>query len=313
MSTKVKMDGLLLVLGVQVCLFTVNGYLGKYWWVFDLNSHFPVQYGICTFLLAIVFLAIRRYKIAIVFFAFAVINLIHVSSYFWFGKHSVDQSKSVLRVVQMNVYTQNLNYDLVKKFVQESNPDVIVMEEVNRKWMKNLADLKMKYSYIVKQPSEDNFGIALFSKLPLDNSEIIYLGDSDVPSITAEIKVGKKQIKILGTHPLPPINADYTALRNQQLDAIAEYLGGWRGSVILLGDLNTTPWSHNFQKLLRDTTLIDSGHGEGFQTTWPAKLFLFRIAIDHCLISRDLAVVSRTVGPNVGSDHLPLVVDIAVE
>jgi endonuclease/exonuclease/phosphatase (EEP) superfamily protein YafD len=37
-----------------------------------------------------------------------------------------------------------------------------------------------------------------------------------------------------------------------------------------------------------------------------------RVPIDNCFVSNDVAVTGHHDGPNVGSDHRPLVVDVSV-
>jgi len=218
-----------------------------------------------------------------------------------------------LRVMLINVHTENQHHDLVLKFIHQRSPDLVLLEEVNGAWMEHLADLKAVYPYLCEETREDNFGIALFSKLPLRNPAVVYLGPAEIPSVTAEIEVGGRPIHFWGSHPLPPGSAENTKLRNQQLRALAEKIRNWHGSAMLLGDLNTTAWSYSFGELLQESGLQDSGRGRGIQSTWPVNLFPLRIAIDHCLLSADLKVVSRTVGEDVGSDHLPLVIELAIE
>jgi len=59
--------------------------------------------------------------------------------------------------------------------------------------------------------------------------------------------------------------------------------------------------------------LPDSRAGRGIQPSWPASLpAALRIPIDHCLVSPGIAVVGRQLGPQVGSHHLPVIVDLAV-
>jgi len=83
--------------------------------------------------------------------------------------------------------------------------------------------------------------------------------------------------------------------------------------LLLLGDLNVTPWNHHFKKLLRHTGLKDSTQGYGVQPTWPTYYPWLWIPIDHCLYSSSIHVVGRKVGEHVGSDHYPVIIDFAIK
>ena len=165
------------------------------------------------------------------------------------------------------------------------------------------------YPYSVSSPRVDNFGIALFSKLPLIDPVVTSFGpDADVPSVQAKIAWQGKTLTFLGTHPVPPISPQYAQLRNEQLHAVALHSSTLEGSILLMGDLNTTPWSYHFRRLLAVSGLTDCNRGYGLQTTWHAQRPMLRIPIDHCLHSSDITILDKRVGRDVGSDHFPIIV-----
>jgi len=102
--------------------------------------------------------------------------------------------------------------------------------------------------------------------------------------------------------------------RNHQLNEIANYIReGSEGYTILAGDLNVTPYSYYFRDLLRGSGLIDSGLGYGWQPTWSIRMPWFAIPIDHILVSPDIQVTNRAIGPSLGSDHHPVVVSFDIK
>jgi endonuclease/exonuclease/phosphatase (EEP) superfamily protein YafD len=111
---------------------------------------------------------------------------------------------------------------------------------------------------------------------------------------------------------MPPYGAENTGLRNRQLTEIGNFLADSAGPVILVGDLNTTPWSPAFKDLLQATGLQNSMKGFGIQPTWPTTIPLFWIPLDHLLHSPDFHVKSRKTGPHVGSDHFPVEVRLSL-
>jgi endonuclease/exonuclease/phosphatase (EEP) superfamily protein YafD len=210
----------------------------------------------------------------------------------------------------VNVRTENQRYDLVIASINKYRPALLVLEEVNERWLYELARLRGDFPHAIEQPRDDNFGIALFSRIPLNSNKIVYLGGTEAPSITAQLDVGGRRLTVLGTHPLPPGNSENFRLRNEQLSDAARFVRSQTSCVVVLGDLNATPWSYYFQRFLKESGLTDSSKGRGLHTTWPAGLNPLRIPIDHCLVSPEIGVVNRMTGNNVGSDHLPIVVDL---
>lgn len=127
--------------------------------------------------------------------------------------------------------------------------------EVNARWMSALDALRTNYPQVIAEPREDNFGIALFSRLPLTNSEVVEFGPGEVPSITTTLEAGGQKVFLLGTHPLPPGSAENARLRNEQFREIATRIRRGARPAIVLGDLNSTPWSPYFDDLLRESGL----------------------------------------------------------
>ena len=162
-------------------------------------------------------------------------------------------------------------------------------------------------------PGEDNFGIAVFSRLPLAEAGVHTLGEAGLPSLSMRVDVGGVELTLLATHPTPPIPARRFHLRNDQLARLGELIDSSSRPLVLVGDLNMTMWSPWYRRLTGTRRLFNSRRGFGVQGSWPACLPEFlRLPIDHCLLSDGLSVAGCSLGPDIGSDHLPLLVDLLV-
>lgn len=310
LSSKVRIGGLLIAAGLVATVATLLAFLGSLWWFFELFSHFRVQYAVGLLLVGGLLLAVsRRRRLGMFFLAVAGINGAVVAP-LYFGGPSKVPSGERLRLMSMNVHTQLGDPEKVRREVTRVAPDILVLLEINQRWVGRLKWLDDAYPHSIVEPREDNFGIGLYAKRPLTDKQAIWLGSALVPTLTAQIDFDGQRLTLLATHPLPPTGRENAGLRNEQLGRLAEFAAKHR-PVVLLGDLNTTPWSPHFRQLLRDGRLHNSAHGFGIQATWPRQSVLFRIPIDHCLHSPEMVTIERQVGGSVGSDHFPVVVDIA--
>ncbi|MBM4155886.1 MAG: endonuclease/exonuclease/phosphatase family protein [Lentisphaerae bacterium] len=303
--------GLLTAAGAVACAATVAGFLGRFSWFLDLFSHFRVQYLAGLSAVGALLLLLRRRAAAAVMFAFAGVNLAIVLPMYVGGGGAPPGAGRTARALLLNVNTQDGDPGRVLAVIAEADPDLIVLEEISTEWVEALAGITNARPHVCIAPRGDNFGIGLFSRFPLDSAEVEYAGGAGVPTIVARVRTPSGPVTVIATHPLPPGGAAYSHLRNDQLAKLPDLVPP-AGPVLLLGDLNTTPWNRHFRLLLRRTGLRDSARGRGVQPTWPAGSPLLAIPLDHCLHSADIAILDRRVGGDVGSDHLPVIVDFAI-
>jgi len=305
---------LLFAVGLGGGIFTLLGFMGKVSWQFDLLSHFRVQYLFGMTAVALILLAVRRYAWGLICLGFAVVNLVVLFPYFLAGAENQVGSEPTIRVLMSNINTQSGDPEKVHRLIEDIDPDIIVLEELGTRWLGLVAELKLTHPYSCMRIRDDNFGIGLFCKYPLVSGNINYFGSMHVPSVVVMVDSPQGKLNVVATHPIPPFNAECAASRNEQLEQVAEYIGqrDREYPLILLGDLNTTPWNIYFKKLLKESSLIDSSGGWGIQPSWPTFSPLLWIPLDHCLHSEDVSVMNRETGPNVDSDHYPLILDIGI-
>ena len=79
-------------------------------------------------------------------------------------------------------------------------------------------------------------------------------------------------------------------------------------NIIIAGDFNTTRFSHAYKTAIEKTGAIDVQSAQkNLSGTWSTKFpALFRISLDHILISSALSAKDFKIGNNFGSDHLPI-------
>ena len=299
--------------GVAVGIGSLVGFLGGLTWYFDLFSHFRVQYFAILAVLSALLLLLRRPRVAVCLMLLALANLLTIIPFYFGDTNPARPHGDELRLVTLNVNTRRGDPGLTVRMLEQLDADVIALEEVDERWLDELQEVLLHYPYSKASARDDNFGIAIYSRLPLTSAEIVELGNTGLPTVHAELQIRSGPLHILVTHPLPPTSARNWRERNQQLAAIAEFVRDLSEPVVVVGDLNITPWSPHYARFLSESGLQDSMRGFGVQPTWPAWLPLMLIPIDHCLHSDDVEITNRAIGSYVESDHLPLVIELQVE
>ena len=299
-------------------IFSLLGYLGSYFQYFELVSHFRLQYFVVAAIVLVLFILKMDWKWCFLTICCLVINGIEVIPWYYSGAGestiSTDNTAKYLRVLHANVHTNNKEYSRIIKLINTEKPDLVFLQETDGKWLNAMKEIESEFPFQIFSPRSDNFGIALYSRIPFVDSKIIEdFSQSFLPSIYIEIEVQNKIVSILSTHPLPPVGVRYFEERNFQLDKVAEFLSNKPHEKILIGDLNATMWSPYFNKLIQKTGMINVRKGIGILPSWPTNLPFLKIPLDHCLVGKAIRIVGVKLGDNIGSDHLPLIVDLAIK
>ena len=300
-------------------VFTLVAIFSLRIWVPDLFTNFYFHFLLLQIPFAIGLALSGHRKQALSVLPFILICFFQVGSLYIPDKTSSSASSgtnATVKLLQINVLSQNKQYDDVVSAVKKSGADLALLEEVTPVWLEKLtAGLAPEYAVVQASARDDNFGIALFSKIPVLESRILPLGYVQTPTVAAKFKLGESGAVcgLLATHVLPPLSAQYFRERNLQYDELRLFGNKYSKNLIIMGDLNTTSWSPFFQDLIKTGHLHDSTRGAGLQPTWPAYLYPFGIGLEHCLYSDAFKCIKRSVGSDVGSDHLPLIVELQLQ
>jgi endonuclease/exonuclease/phosphatase (EEP) superfamily protein YafD len=277
-----------------------------------LLTHFP-ELACVSSLIAVLLLARRSRVLALLFaalFAYQVYAICHL-----FGPNPVPpdpRSPSRLRILAANVLHTNASSEALVRWIRDERPDVIGLVEFSSSWQRALAaaHLEDEYPYRYECPHEAE-GLALyFRQRPLWIGQLEQPVPGANPVLPATLTLEGRPLSLWLVHPASPIARHGRARGRGEAMALARRVGQSPTPRVVVGDLNRTDGSPIFSDFLRVAGLRDSRRGFGGQPTWPAWS-PYRIAIDHALVSPELAVVKRFVGPNIGSDHLPFLVELA--
>ena len=233
---------------------------------------------------------------------------------------TTDANLGRVKVMIANVHTENPDHQTILKVIAEEDPDIVLLPEVNDVWVRDIVALNEKYPIHTSMPdSLGNFGMAFYSRLP-GTTEWFTAKDSGqddayaVPQIHARLHLtdaggADHDFQFLGLHPLPPIKPGNAMARDALLREVS-HTASSGAPAIVAGDFNATRYCKVMQAM---------AHPEGYgglsdaasplRFSWPNtwSWWAMGIRIDHIVATHNWHVVDVHTGPDIGSDHMPIV------
>ncbi|MCH7335548.1 endonuclease/exonuclease/phosphatase family protein [Acinetobacter sp. NIPH 2699] len=210
-----------------------------------------------------------------------------------------------------NVLTPNDKYHLLLQQIKNLSPDIVLTLESDSVWQQALSQIEQDYPYRVPVPLDNLYGMHLYSRLPLNNTEVKFILSDEIPSIhTALTLPSGLQVQLYCLHPKPPspTEAKDSTLRDAELLIVGDQIKDLDQSCIVIGDLNDVAWSRTTRLFQRISGLLDPRVGRYFMNTFHADYPLLRWSLDHIFHSTDFGLVKMKRLPHIGSDHFPIYV-----
>lgn len=218
-----------------------------------------------------------------------------------------------LRLVAANVKMSNDRFAETSRVLAGADADIVVLMEVDRRWIDGLDDLLASYPHKVLRPQDNSYGMVLASRLPLHDVKVECLLTDGIPSIVATVEAaGGPTFRLYCIHPEPPVPHRGTEGRDGETSLVALKVREEDEPVIVTGDLNDVAWSRTTRRFRRISGLLDPRVGRRVFSTFDARLPFLRWPLDHLFHSAEFRLVGMRRLPPCGSDHFPVRFDLAL-
>lgn len=290
------------------CLASAFPILG---WIFELLCHFKLLFLIAFALLFIISL-LRKLKISCALCLLGIVfNAVYILPYIKQSRlkaSSDTQAASNLHhnkitFLHANVAADNGDIESVAETIGAAQADVIGVCELTPALSDILRQKLKDYQFSVTSPRDDNFGIGLFSKHPLENTTVDSVKKGMPPTIKTDLVSDVGRMRFIYTHPYPPLLPEMGALRDYQLEKLSKEARELTYPVVLAGDFNTTCWAPAFPRILEVGGFKDPQTEFGLQPSWPSGLVPSMLSLDHVLYRGTISPIEKELVNIPGSDH----------
>ncbi len=292
----------------------------------EILSHFCLQYFIISLLFLVAYCFLKKWKAVVV----ASILFISFSSILIPFYVSSDVKKNEkfedITLLQFNINYRHADVNKVIDWINDfyckkgdlasETPDIVLIEEATPEIAEKLEALSAHYPHKISEAKAGAYGMVLYSKIPIKQYERKHFSQFSGQYTIAYMSTSNMKIPfvLIELHARSPGHLEKSNPRRFELEEIANIISLLADTnKILVGDLNTSPYSSYFKKLEKISKLRSFMKGRGISGTWPDFLpSLLRIPLDHVLVSNHIEVLERNVKPDLGSDHLPVITKLRI-
>ncbi|WP_039578791.1 endonuclease/exonuclease/phosphatase family protein [Sphingopyxis fribergensis] len=223
----------------------------------------------------------------------------------WDGVDPVAAGGESFRLVSFNINKENPEQREVARWIEAQSPDFIILLEARDRTGSVSRMLKARYPYQYDCRGDGYCSTLILSRTPALDVTHHARGDAEnrkaISALTARFDREGREIAITAAHMPRPWPMGRQASRLRELAAVATEPSG---SQIVVGDFNNVPWTFAMNRLAVD---LDIRLMSRALATWPTGGPGAVLPIDNIYGRGCLGLVDLSRGPEIWSDHHPLV------
>jgi vancomycin resistance protein VanJ len=225
-----------------------------------------------------------------------------------------------LKIMSFNLLWSNHDYPKIARMIQAVNPDVIGVQELQPRAMAALVTaLAPTYPYYARHPVDRFHTVGVLSRLPITN--VMALPNPPMErGLQVTVQDGLQAVNVMVVHlapnnmPLWPLDQfgaathDRYTRRAAEVSQLQAIVQARTLPTLVLCDCNMTDTSETYAQMRRvlGDSFIARGWGLGHTLSVTGVPFPVQ-RVDYIWYTADLPVVDAWIGPDGGSDHLPII------
>ena len=218
-------------------------------------------------------------------------------------------------LLMANVLQKNRESKHFVDQIDAYDPDLVLAMETDAWWQRQLETVADRYPHRKEVINDLTYGMMLYSKFPLDDVEVMYLNNENVPSIHATLRVGERQLRLHAMHPVPPTRfeelPDNAGQKEVAMEKLGDMLRNEPRPQLIFGDFNDVAWSNTTEMLEAGAQVSDVRRGRWFYNSYNANSWFRRWPLDHIYVSEELGLIELERTADINSDHFPIYAELA--
>lgn len=309
---------LIVVCALLVALTLVSLVPGDQWFIRVLDFIREPMFYLALCLAAVsLFAGPRRWWLVGGFTLVAAVQLFRFWPYFALAPEQVtiahQASGDCFTAVSLNVKMKNRDFAEVARFLDRTRPDLLLLMEPDADWERALAPQLARYKYRLSKPLSNTYGMIFASMLPVQRAQMVANTSANTPTLYATIGLPSgSTFEFVGLHPRPPVPGHDTTTRDENIARAGAKTPDGLADVLVMGDFNDVPWSRTTTAFRKQGGWRDPRIGRGTFATFPAKYAFAGWPLDQFMVKNQMELSSFEIMPNVGSDHLPVLIRVCV-
>lgn len=221
-------------------------------------------------------------------------------------RNSGPASGPTLKVISFNWLLDERDRSEIYAWLREQDADIVALQEFIEPERGVAAALYGMFPYHTKPASDQ----VILSKYPVLRQTSKALENNSL--LRAELEVQGRRLVVWGIHPATLKELPELKARDHYLSEVAFYVERETEPVLMMGDFNATRWDPAFQAIVSAGAL----HQQPALLAPPTRMAVRKglpflgSPIDHILTNGRNVLSDCHTGPNLGSDHKPLICNL---